>query len=153
MGPCAYARAGTETPTEKLLIWVEAAQDGEFVIDALEDSANDLRGKIKGKFWEQAASREGAHAVILVTNRYSGDSGIRETTYNHLTGGVQSYDAKLRVVEVQLIVNDKIIKEFFGECPVTGFGGEWKAAANQAKKAVEQFLKDNHAKILELAAQ
>jgi hypothetical protein len=30
---------------------------------------------------------------------------------------------------------------------------EWKTAANQAKKAVEEFLKDNHAKILELAAQ
>ncbi len=134
---------------DKLLVWVDAATEGEWTIEALEDSAKDLRGRIKGKFWQRARSEADADVVLTVVNRYDAGNGVRTTTYNNFSGW-QSSEDKDRVVEVQLSVGGEFVKEFVGRCPITGFGGEWSAAANDAKKQIESFLKDNIARVREM---
>ena len=83
-----------------------------------------------------------------MTNRYNKGTGTRVSEYRHYgdSATYSSGESTVLVVEIQVTVlgNDKT-KEFYG-----WHSNYWSVAGNYAKGVVEEFLKQNYDKIVNL---
>ena len=130
----------------KVTVWVEAQTDEDgWEIKDFEDSAKDLSKKIKGKFWEKAESRESADVVLTVVNRYQEGTGTMSTTYNTITGWSAS-EEKGREVEVLMTLRNGKQRIFKSN----GIALVWQKAADDTKKHIEKYLKENYDRVISL---
>lgn len=116
-----------------------------FIIPALGDSANDLLGKIGGKWLDKGQTEEGSDLVVVVTNRFFQGSGIVKSDYNPYSHTLTSGEMQLRIVTIRIVTRDNASTDAYGYDATS-----WRSAANGAKKVFEQFAEANYQKIVSL---
>jgi hypothetical protein len=137
----------SQKPTQgKISVFVMSATDANgFIIPALGDSANDLLGKIGGKWLDKGQTEEGSDLVVVVTNRFFQGSGIVKSDYNPYSHTLTSGEMQLRIVTIRIVTRDNASTDAYGYDATS-----WRSAANGAKKVFEQFAEANYQKIVSL---
>jgi len=142
---------------EKLLVYVDAATDeDDWPSKALEDSATDIRKKIKGKIWTVTEDAEKADMTITVTNRYVAGTGEIAIRNDLLLGPVASENEAMQVEAIVSLRGGKT-KAFrsdkncvWGTC---AWPQAWRPAADALRKQIEDWAKEHHERILALRNQ
>lgn len=136
-----------QKPTQgKVSVYVMSATDENgFIVPALGDSANDLLGKIGGKWLAVAPSEESSDLVVVVTNRFFQGSGIIKSNYNPYSRTLTTGELQLRIVTIKITTRDNASTDAYGYDRTS-----WRSAANGAKKVLEQFAEANYQRIVSM---
>ena len=134
-----------------LRVAVDAATEDGWPVKALEDSAEDVRKKVKGKLWTSASAD--ADVTITITNRYVGSTGEIAVRDDLLLGAV-AYERGARVVEAVVTLRDGRTKAFRSgqACSWAGcrWPDNWTIAADVLLEDVEDWAKEHRDRILGL---